>query len=118
MKRPLSLMALPAVLFLATGGTRPGGPPPAAHGPRELLPPVFLAKPSPWADSVFTTLSLNERIAQLPARLHKECARAHRRVTYLQLEDLVRGRPITELLEHRPQRCPHDRLGQRPRRVV
>ncbi|MDX9751758.1 MAG: glycoside hydrolase family 3 N-terminal domain-containing protein, partial [Flavobacteriales bacterium] len=61
-------IALAATVLLTAGGTDVLGPPlaasPAARsaGP---LPPPFLAAPTPWADSVLATLSLEERIAQL-----------------------------------------------------
>lgn len=43
--------------FVSLGGGAP-------NGPRKTLPP-FLEHPSPWADSVLASLSLEQRIAQL-----------------------------------------------------
>ncbi|MBL7962296.1 MAG: serine hydrolase [Flavobacteriales bacterium] len=56
-RRHLILPALAAV-FLAFGN----GPERGRQGP---LRPAFMDRPSPWADSVFASLTLDERIAQL-----------------------------------------------------
>ena len=53
----LLLFLLPAAL-LAVSSTPP-------HGRSMGIAPPFLAAPSPWADSVFSTLSLDDRIGQL-----------------------------------------------------
>ncbi len=66
--RSTTLALIPAVA-IALGGAVPQSPPaaplPAASGIVATEVPVFLKSPSPWADSVFATLSLDERIAQL-----------------------------------------------------
>ena len=51
------------LLLLIGGLLTLGGTPPTARPAG--IPPPFLDAPSPWADSVFTTLSLDDRIAQL-----------------------------------------------------
>ncbi|MBK8497909.1 MAG: serine hydrolase [Flavobacteriales bacterium] len=51
------------LLLLATGLLAISGTPPTSRPAGR--PPAFLAAPTPWADSVFGTLSLDERIAQL-----------------------------------------------------
>lgn len=66
--RSTTLALIPAVA-IALGGAVPQ-PPRATLLPPVAVPvgtevPVFLQAPSPWADSVFATLSLDERIAQL-----------------------------------------------------
>jgi beta-N-acetylhexosaminidase len=53
----LLLFLLPAAL-LAVSSTPP-------HGRSMGIAPPFLAAPTPWADSVFSTLSLDDRIGQL-----------------------------------------------------
>lgn len=69
MKFRLSLLALLPAAAIALGGAAPQASPypPAAgeQGPQEPLAPVFLQAPTPWADSVFASLSLEDRIAQL-----------------------------------------------------
>lgn len=57
MKRTFFLPAIALMGLVSLGG----GPP---NGPRKTLPP-FLEHPSPWADSVLASLSLEQRIAQL-----------------------------------------------------
>jgi beta-glucosidase-like glycosyl hydrolase/CubicO group peptidase (beta-lactamase class C family) len=57
MKRTLLFSAAGLMGLLSLGGR-----PPADGHP---TPPAFLDRPSPWADSVFQTLSLEQRIAQL-----------------------------------------------------
>jgi len=56
--RSLSFLALVAFSVLTLSGTPPRQ---RVHG----VTPDFLASVTPWADSVFSTLSLDERIAQL-----------------------------------------------------
>ena len=51
------------LLALAAGLLSLSGTPPTTR--TFGTPPPFLASPTPWADSVFSTLSLDERIAQL-----------------------------------------------------
>jgi len=67
MKVRLSLIALlPAAAITLGGAVQPPMPPaesPAISAAASL--PVFLQAPSPWADSVFASLSLEDRIAQL-----------------------------------------------------
>ncbi|MEO8588716.1 MAG: glycoside hydrolase family 3 N-terminal domain-containing protein [Flavobacteriales bacterium] len=58
MNRNISVLAVLAIGVLTFSGT-----PPTV---RTLgIPPPFLVNETPWADSVFSTLSLDERIAQL-----------------------------------------------------
>ncbi|HRH39947.1 MAG TPA: glycoside hydrolase family 3 N-terminal domain-containing protein, partial [Flavobacteriales bacterium] len=56
MQRSLLPIALLAVGLIATSGTPPSPP---------FGTPAFLSSPTPWADSIFLTLSPDERIAQL-----------------------------------------------------
>ena len=59
----LRSVLLPATLVMATLATGGGDPrPPASSAP---VLPAFLDQASPWADSVFATLTLDQRIAQL-----------------------------------------------------
>ena len=51
------------LLALAAGLLSISGTPPSTR--TFGTPPPFLASPTPWADSVFSTLTLDERIAQL-----------------------------------------------------
>jgi len=55
------ILLLPVLLMLGLF-TMGGGPP--VRTPGGALP-AFLERPSPWADSVFATLNLDQRIAQL-----------------------------------------------------
>ncbi len=57
MNRTLSFSCIALLGFISLGGGAP-------NGPRKTLPP-FLEHPSPWADSVLASLSLEQRIAQL-----------------------------------------------------
>src|SRR6516162_2923388 len=52
------------------------------------------------------------------ARLYKEGARAHRRITDLEFEHVFGPRVRAQPPEYRFERMPHDRLGQAARRVV
>ncbi|MCO6483607.1 MAG: serine hydrolase [Flavobacteriales bacterium] len=56
------LLSLSLVLGLISMG---GGPPVTTQGPHAKATPPFLDRPTPWADSVFATLDLDQRIAQL-----------------------------------------------------
>jgi beta-N-acetylhexosaminidase len=66
--RPLTLLLIPAAA-IALGGAVDHDPPQrndsGTYSAVHKLPPAFLEGPTPWADSVFATLSLQERIAQL-----------------------------------------------------
>jgi len=65
---------------------------------------------------------LDERVGEASARLDEERARAHRRVTDLQVEDLLGPRRLAlrsfETLEDGAERRAHDGLGKRTRCVV
>ncbi|MCC7503122.1 MAG: glycoside hydrolase family 3, partial [Flavobacteriales bacterium] len=57
--------------------------------------PAFLEASAPWADSMLTTLSLDERIAQLMmVAAYSNKGRDHER----QIEDLIRQRNIGGLI--------------------
>jgi beta-N-acetylhexosaminidase len=60
--RTMSRSLLP-LFVIAAGLLTIGGTPPSSRP--QGVPPPFLANATPWADSVFSTLSLDERIAQL-----------------------------------------------------
>lgn len=81
------------LLLLAAGVLAISGTPPVARP--QGLPPAFLAAPTPWADSVFSTLSLDERIAQLmmvAAYSNKDARHVN------EVEQLVRERNIGGLI--------------------
>ena len=61
---------------------------------------------------------VDQRVAELAARLDEERARPHRRVADLEVEDQRRRGVGAQAFESRRQGLPHDRLGERPRRVV
>jgi beta-N-acetylhexosaminidase len=63
MKKRTTLAAL-LLAGLASFSGMPGGEP-AATPPRAPVIPMFLMGETPWADSVFSSLSLEERIGQL-----------------------------------------------------
>ncbi len=87
MKRYRTLV-LALAAFSALGGALPGG---RSQG----VPPPFLTSETPWADSVFTTLSLEQRIAQLmmvAAYSNKDAKHE------AEIETLVRDRQIGGLI--------------------
>lgn len=88
MQRSLLPLCLLAAALFNVGGTPPTARPIG-------IPPPFLVAPTPWADSVFTTLSLDERIAQLMmvAAYSNKDARHEAEV-----EQLVRERNIGGLI--------------------
>lgn len=66
--RSIALLTGTALSFAMGGQTPLGGPVPPGGTPDAgavALPPPFLAAPTPWADSVLLTLSMEQRIAQL-----------------------------------------------------
>lgn len=68
MSRSLRPIALSATVLLTVSGADVLGPPLSASPSRQQeveLPPPFLVAATPWADSVFASLSLEQRIAQL-----------------------------------------------------
>lgn len=88
MQRSLLPLGLLAAGILAISGT------PSTSRPYGM-PPPFLAAPTPWADSVFSTLSLDERIAQLmmvAAYSNKDAKHE------AEIEQLVRTRNIGGLI--------------------
>lgn len=64
MRRPILPLLLAAAGLLTTGGAPPATSSEDAPPRRQGVPP-FLHAATPWADSVLSTLSLDERIAQL-----------------------------------------------------
>ncbi|MBP7409488.1 MAG: serine hydrolase [Flavobacteriales bacterium] len=88
MQRTFLPLCLLAVGVLATSGTPPNSRPIGT-------PPPFLVPSTPWADSVFSTLSLDERIAQLMmvAAYSNKDARHE-----TEIEQLVRERNIGGLI--------------------
>ena len=89
------------VAFTLLGGSAPVRPPAGAMGPlperapEAPLPPPFLAKPTPWADSVIATLPLDQQIAQLmmvAAYSNKDAKHE------AEIEKLVRDRNIGGLI--------------------
>jgi beta-glucosidase-like glycosyl hydrolase/CubicO group peptidase (beta-lactamase class C family) len=84
MDRLLTLTLVTAVAVLFLGGR---------SVPRHT--PDFLGAPTPWADSVLSTLSLDERIAQLMmVAAYSNKGRDHER----EVEDLIRQRNIGGLI--------------------
>ena len=84
MKRVLVLPLLAGVALLFLGGR-----------PVPNRTPAFLEASAPWADSMLTTLSLDERIAQLMmVAAYSNKGRDHER----QIEDLIRQRNIGGLI--------------------
>lgn len=69
MKVRLSFLAILPAAAIAFSGTVDSEPPfrdsSGYHQALGQVAPIFLDIPTPWADSVFATLSLDERIAQL-----------------------------------------------------
>lgn len=91
--RSMRLLRFPLFLLLLAGSTALGGRP---NSPGRMpAPPAFLAGPTPWADSVLTSLSMDERIAQLMmVAAYSNKGRQHVR----EVEDLVRQRNIGGLI--------------------
>ncbi|MFT3885509.1 MAG: glycoside hydrolase family 3 N-terminal domain-containing protein [Flavobacteriales bacterium] len=88
MKRSLSITGLAAVALLSLGGR-------SEHPHIAGTPPPFLDAPTPWADSVLSTLSLDERIAQLMM----VAAYSNKDAKHVQeIEQLVRTRDIGGLI--------------------
>lgn len=88
MKRSLAFLLAIATLLISFGGR------PLRTGDRHAMP-AFLDAPTPWADSVLSTLSLDERIAQLMmVAAWSNKGREHVR----DVEDLVKQRNIGGLI--------------------
>ena len=88
MKRIPLLFGTVALALLSVGGSAPRT---TSASPN----PAFLEGPTPWADSMLATLSLDERIAQLMmVAAWSNKGREHVR----QIEDLVRERNIGGLI--------------------
>jgi beta-glucosidase-like glycosyl hydrolase/CubicO group peptidase (beta-lactamase class C family) len=88
LKRPILFLLLPLVWVLSLGG-RP------RHIAPLPTPPAFMAAPTPWADSVMASLTLEDRIAQLMmVAAYSNKGRTHVR----EVEDLVRQRNIGGLI--------------------
>ncbi len=86
--RIATLAAVACAGLFAFSGTPPQGRP-------APLPPPFLEPVTPWADSVFSTLSLDERIAQLMmVAAYSNKGAAHE----AEIEALVRDRNIGGLI--------------------
>ena len=88
MKRFPLLLGTVVMALISVGGGAP-------HFTKPAMPPAFLAGPTPWADSMLASLSLDERIAQLMmVAAWSNKGREHVR----EVEDLVRDRNIGGLI--------------------
>lgn len=86
-RKKLLLLLLPAAL-MAISGTAP-------HGRSTGTPPPFLDNATPWADSVFSSLSLDQRIAQLMmVAVYSDKDAKHEKG----IEDMVRAHNIGGLI--------------------
>ncbi|HRD53474.1 MAG TPA: glycoside hydrolase family 3 N-terminal domain-containing protein, partial [Flavobacteriales bacterium] len=94
MKRLLILLAIAVPALLGLSSARPQ-PVLEAHPPRSLEAPPFLRTSALWADSVLSTLSLDERIAQLMmVAAYSNKGEKHER----EIEALIRDRNIGGLI--------------------
>ena len=88
MKRFPLLLGTVVMALISVGGGEP-------HFTKPAMPPAFLEGPTPWADSMLASLSLDERIAQLMmVAAWSNKGREHVR----EVEDLVRDRNIGGLI--------------------